>query len=205
MGMCGRPDCAGMLNLDTHILLYALNGELTPKERQALTAQPWSISAIVLWEIAKLAELGRIEVDLDGPELTRVLSRIHTWPITLDICRALRRLDFRSDPADELIAAIIVCRWSPATAGSASRARSRRRSLRSSVPTDGSDSRTGDGVRGAAGGARMARAALRRGGNVAASAKRALESCELRAVRAAGRSARGGCLARRRHALCSMG
>jgi len=97
-----------MLNLDTHILLYALNGDLTPKERQALAAQPWSISAIVLWEIAKLAELGRIEVDLDDAELTRVLSRIHTWPITLDICRALRTLDFRSDPADELIAATSV-------------------------------------------------------------------------------------------------
>ena len=94
-----------MLNLDTHILLYALNGQVTPKERQALTTQAWSISAIVLWEVAKLAELGRIEVDLDDAELTRVLSRIHTWPITLDICRALRTLDFRSDPADELIAA----------------------------------------------------------------------------------------------------
>jgi PIN domain nuclease of toxin-antitoxin system len=94
-----------MLNLDTHILLYALNGELTPKETRALAVEAWSISAIVLWEIAKLAELGRIEVDLDDAELTRVLSRIHTWPITLDICRALRTLDFRSDPADELIAA----------------------------------------------------------------------------------------------------
>src|SRR3990172_6875993 len=93
-----------MLNLDTHILLHALTGELTPKETKALTADGWSISAIVLWEIAKLAELGRIEVDLDDAELVRVLSRIHTWPITLDICRALRSLDFRSDPADELIA-----------------------------------------------------------------------------------------------------
>ena len=28
-----------MLNLDTHILLYALNGDLAPKERQALATQ----------------------------------------------------------------------------------------------------------------------------------------------------------------------
>jgi PIN domain nuclease of toxin-antitoxin system len=27
------------------------------------------------------------------------------WPLTLDVCRAIRQLDFRSDPADEIIAA----------------------------------------------------------------------------------------------------
>jgi len=37
-----------MLNLDTHILLYALNGELTSKERQTLGAQSLSISAIII-------------------------------------------------------------------------------------------------------------------------------------------------------------
>jgi PIN domain nuclease of toxin-antitoxin system len=94
-----------MLNLDTHILLYALAGELSAKESRMLANDSWSISAIVLWEISKLAQLGRIEVDLDDVELTRVLSSIHTWPIGLDICRAIRQLDFRSDPADELIAA----------------------------------------------------------------------------------------------------
>ncbi|MCK6554378.1 PIN domain-containing protein [Candidatus Binatia bacterium] len=94
-----------MLNLDTHILLHALVGELTPKEAKLLKGDSWSISAIVLWEVAKLAQLGRVEVDLDDVELSRVLSRVHTWPITLDICRAVRELDFRSDPADELIAA----------------------------------------------------------------------------------------------------
>lgn len=94
-----------MLNLDTHILLHALGGELTPKEAKLLAADSWSIWAIVLWEVSKLAQLGRIEVDLDDAELRRVLSRIHTWPVTLDVCRALRQLDFRSDPADELIAA----------------------------------------------------------------------------------------------------
>jgi hypothetical protein len=53
-----------MLNLDTHILLHAVAGRLTPRERAALREERWSISAIVLWEIAKLAQLGRIEVDL---------------------------------------------------------------------------------------------------------------------------------------------
>jgi PIN domain nuclease of toxin-antitoxin system len=97
-----------MLNLDTHVLLRAVAGNVQPRERQLLQSQPWSISAIVLWEIAKLAELGRIEVDLDSPELTRVISRLHLWPLTLDVCRAIRTLDFDSDPADEIIAATSV-------------------------------------------------------------------------------------------------
>ena len=66
-----------MLNLDTHILLHGLAGDLTSRERDLLASQPWSISAIVLWEIAKLAELDRIEIDLHSPELVRTLSRVH--------------------------------------------------------------------------------------------------------------------------------
>jgi len=94
-----------MLNLDTHVLVHALAGELTRQEEALLRGDSWSISAIVLWEIGKLAELGRIEVDLDDAELGRALARIHIWPLTLDVCRASRRLDVRSDPADEIIAA----------------------------------------------------------------------------------------------------
>ena len=97
-----------MLNLDTHVLVYALSGGLSAAEAKVLSRDSWSISAIVLWEISKLAQLGRIEVDLDGAEMIRVLSRLHTWPITLEICREIHRLDFRSDPADELIAATSV-------------------------------------------------------------------------------------------------
>ena len=59
----------------------------------------------MLWEIAMLAELGRVEVDLDAPELTRVLSRIHVWPLDLQVCRAISTLDVEGDPADEIIAA----------------------------------------------------------------------------------------------------
>ena len=94
-----------MLNLDTHVLIYALTGDLTPRERALLSNEIWSISAIVIWEIYKLSELGRIELDLDHPELARALARIQTWPLTLDICRSIKSLDFDSDPADEIIAA----------------------------------------------------------------------------------------------------
>jgi PIN domain nuclease of toxin-antitoxin system len=94
-----------MLNLDTHILLYALTDDLTPRERALLASDTWSISAIVLWEIFKLSELGRIDVDLDHPELTRTLARIQTWPLTIEVCRTIQTLDFDSDPADEIISA----------------------------------------------------------------------------------------------------
>jgi len=97
-----------MLNLDTHVLLHALAGELTPREEGLLGREVWSVSAIVLWEIGKLVELGRIEIDLDDAGLTRVLDRVHVWPLTLPVCRAIRALDFRGDPADEIIAATSV-------------------------------------------------------------------------------------------------
>jgi PIN domain nuclease of toxin-antitoxin system len=94
-----------MLNLDTHILIRAFTGELRPREASLLRARRWGISGIVLWELVKLAQTGRIEVDLDDPEMVQALSGAHTWPITLDIARAIERLDFKSDPADEIIAA----------------------------------------------------------------------------------------------------
>ncbi len=94
-----------MLNLDTHILLRALAGELNAKEEKLLAGDEWCISDIVLWEIAKLTELGQLELDLDDATLTRTLARIHTWPVTLDIARAVPLLDFRGDAADEIICA----------------------------------------------------------------------------------------------------
>jgi PIN domain nuclease of toxin-antitoxin system len=74
-----------MLNLDTHILIHALAGTITPRERKVLAGDEWGISAIVIWEIGKLAQLGRIEIDLDDSSLTRLLAGIHTWPITIDV------------------------------------------------------------------------------------------------------------------------
>jgi PIN domain nuclease of toxin-antitoxin system len=97
-----------MLNLDTHILVSALAGSLAPIERRSLSNDAWSISAIVLWELSKLVQLGRIELDLDNVEFLRTLSAVHVWPITLAIARASCELDFKSDPADELIAATSV-------------------------------------------------------------------------------------------------
>lgn len=94
-----------MLNLDTHILIHALTGDLTRRERSLLSGEAWSISAIVLWELAKLVSLGRIELALDSPDFTRLLGRVLIWPLDLAVSRQTMKLDFRSDPADEIIAA----------------------------------------------------------------------------------------------------
>lgn len=94
-----------MLNLDTHILIFAITGALRPSERDLLTDNSWSISGIVLWEIAKLAQLRRIDFDIDDTEVTRTLAPVHIWPVDLAVARASAHLDFTSDPADELIAA----------------------------------------------------------------------------------------------------
>ena len=95
-----------MLNLDTHIVLFILSGQLRPSERRLLKRyQRWSASGIVLWELVTLVALGRVAVDLDDPALQRLLDRLHIWPIDMDVARAAARLDFRADPADQLIAA----------------------------------------------------------------------------------------------------
>ena len=102
-----------MLNLDTHVLLHALGGRLTPAERALLAHDVWGISAIVLWEICKLQQMGRITLDLEDADVTRVLSRLHVWPITWEICRESCRLDVRGDPADELIGATSIVHGAP--------------------------------------------------------------------------------------------
>lgn len=97
-----------MVNIDTHILVFALSGEITERERKILTANTWSMSSIVLWELAKLVQLGSIGLDLEEAEVVRILSGIHVWPLDLAVCIQSTRLDFKGDPADELIAATSV-------------------------------------------------------------------------------------------------
>ena len=94
-----------MLNLDTHILLFALDGSLRPAEQTLLASEPWGISAIVLWELSKLAQLGRIAIEVGSPEFARIFIRIQVWPLDMAICQKSTELDFASDPAGELIAA----------------------------------------------------------------------------------------------------
>jgi PIN domain nuclease of toxin-antitoxin system len=94
-----------MLNLDTHILVYALADMLTAAERKLLRKHDWAISAIVLLELAKLVQLKRLEIDLESAEFSRLFGHITVLPLDLSVARRSTELDFRSDPADELIAA----------------------------------------------------------------------------------------------------
>ena len=97
-----------MLNLDTHILVFALQGQLRARERALLEVEEWSLSAIVPWELSKLVQLGRVDLDLDDRQVARTLNAIHLWPIDFAVGRMSTRLDFKGDPADELIAATSV-------------------------------------------------------------------------------------------------
>ena len=94
-----------MINLDTHILLFALSGSLRKRERDLLLGTDWGISAIVLREIAKLSQLGRIKLDLNDPVVENSLAGIHVWPLDLEVSRMSCHLDFSADPADEIISA----------------------------------------------------------------------------------------------------
>ena len=66
------------------------------------------MSSIVLWELAKLSQLGRVDIDLEDREVVGALNRIHVWPIDIVVARTSTHLDFEADPADQIIAATSV-------------------------------------------------------------------------------------------------
>ena len=102
-----------MLNLDTHILVFLLAGELTGKELQLLEGNDLAISDIVLWELSKLVQLKRLEIDFQSDPFQALLLNLTVIPITLPIALASTRLDFQGDPADELIAATSIIEGIP--------------------------------------------------------------------------------------------
>jgi hypothetical protein len=97
-----------MLNVDTQILLYTLLGELTPREEGIVSHQSLGISAIVLWEIAKLHQKGRITLSPEKSGLNRTAktgSRLADFPRGLSQAvgagfskRSRRRADRRHQP-----------------------------------------------------------------------------------------------------------
>jgi PIN domain nuclease of toxin-antitoxin system len=94
-----------MVNLDTHIFIAAVEDQLRPDEQRLLRNDSWCVSDIVLWELVRLQLDGRIKTAIDDSRIQRILGRITVWNISYQVASALRRLDFRSDPADEIIAA----------------------------------------------------------------------------------------------------
>lgn len=94
-----------MLNLDTHIVILFLAGDLKPQELRAIAGQELAVSDIVLWELAMLARTGRLSMDWEDSRFQSFLHTLTVIPISLEIARQCTRLDFSSDPADEIIAA----------------------------------------------------------------------------------------------------
>jgi PIN domain nuclease of toxin-antitoxin system len=103
-----------MLNLDTNIVVAFLEGALRRDEMSALERDGHrAVSAIVLWEVEKLHRSGRIRFGLDDAGMREFLGEVDILPITIEIARASQRLDFESDPADEIIAATSIVHRAP--------------------------------------------------------------------------------------------
>ena len=94
-----------MLNLDTHIVVALLSGGLKKAEHQLIVSDSLAISDIVLWELSKLVQVQRLEIDFEDAGFRAFLRSVTVFPITMEIARRSTQLDFRSDPADEIIAA----------------------------------------------------------------------------------------------------
>ncbi|MGH2448566.1 MAG: type II toxin-antitoxin system VapC family toxin [Chloroflexota bacterium] len=99
-----------MILLDTHILIWWLEGaaRLSPRARDAIGERATAlVSPISFWELAVLADRGRITVDREVGRLSRDLlaSRlVEPAPFTPSIAVAAARLPlFHGDPADRFI------------------------------------------------------------------------------------------------------
>lgn len=107
--------------LDTHVVIWWLTddrklsrGHAKLLERSERAGTPIGLSAISLWEIAKLVERGRIEftqsVD-DSLEQLETSAFVSILPLTGRVAVESMRLGarFHSDPIDQLIVATARC------------------------------------------------------------------------------------------------
>jgi PIN domain nuclease of toxin-antitoxin system len=102
--------------LDTHVLLWWVNGDprLSSEQLQILEQanedQPLWVSDISLWEIATLASLKRIELQIplrDWLERATAPPLVQRMPISPTVAVEVAALppDFHRDPADRIIVA----------------------------------------------------------------------------------------------------
>ncbi len=101
--------------LDTQVWLWWSlgTGQLRETQRQAIEdneATGLGISAVSLWEVAKLVEYGRVELGMEiGAWFDRALSRpgVSVLPLTPEIAVESTTLpgEFHSDPFDQIIVA----------------------------------------------------------------------------------------------------
>ena len=111
-----------MIFLDTHVLIWMASDpkRLSKKAREAIREAREktgvAIAAITLWELAWLAENGRIQVAGSVESLVReTASRVMVEPITAEIAALAVQLPagFPKDPADRLIAATAMVEGAP--------------------------------------------------------------------------------------------
>jgi PIN domain nuclease of toxin-antitoxin system len=104
-----------MIVLDTHIWVWWVHGDerLTSSQSEIIQAnesESVGVSAISLWEIAKLVELGRLELNVP---LEKWFEQALDYPgiriveLTPEISAESTRLpgEFHRDPADQIIVA----------------------------------------------------------------------------------------------------
>jgi PIN domain nuclease of toxin-antitoxin system len=109
-----------MLNLDTHMLVALITGDVSSAERACAVNQPLAISDIVLWELAMLVRKNRLQMDLDSAEFRAWVRHVAVLPITVEIARQSTLMDFSADPRMRLLLPRVWWRISlclPATGG----------------------------------------------------------------------------------------
>ncbi len=108
--------CRAVIVVDTHVLIWAIQGDLRlgPSAARAIQGSGQGsrvgVSAITPWEIALLAERGRLRLDRDVMEWIDAVLELPAFrllPIEPAIAVGSVRLPgaFTSDPADRLIVA----------------------------------------------------------------------------------------------------
>ena len=111
-----------MILLDTHVLIWMASDpkRLSRKAREAIREARQktgvAVASITLWELAWLAENGRIEVAGSVESFVReTAARIVVQPITPEIATLAVQLPagFPKDPADRLIAATAIAKGAP--------------------------------------------------------------------------------------------
>jgi PIN domain nuclease of toxin-antitoxin system len=111
-----------MILLDTHVLVWMgsepkqLSRRAREAIREARQTTGVAVATITLWELAWLAEIGRIQVSASVESFVReTVARVILKPMTPEIAALALRLPpaFPKDPADRLIASTAMIEGAP--------------------------------------------------------------------------------------------
>lgn len=111
-----------MILLDTHVLVWMATEpkQLSRRAREAIREARertgLAVATITLWELAWLAENGRIQISASVESFVReTVARVILKPITPEIAALAVRLPatFPKDPADRLIASTAMVEGAP--------------------------------------------------------------------------------------------